>query len=69
MFPIIHFILSLQSNRLLMPLKLCKVAPKKPFNAAFLKVTDTTSLEAEIDWMVYDLYGLTEEERKIVEGE
>lgn len=30
---------------------------------------DTTSLEAEIDRMVYDLYGLTEEERKIVEGE
>jgi hypothetical protein len=26
-------------------------------------------LEAEIDRMVYDLYGLTEEERKIVEGE
>jgi hypothetical protein len=30
---------------------------------------DTTSLEAEIDRMVYDLYGLTEEERKIVEGD
>ncbi len=32
-------------------------------------IADTTSLEAEIDRMVYDLYGLTEEERKIVEGE
>jgi hypothetical protein len=28
---------------------------------------DTSALEAEIDEMVYDLYGLTEEERKIVE--
>lgn len=30
---------------------------------------DITEIEAEIDRMVYDLYGLTEEERKIVEGE
>ena len=29
---------------------------------------DTSALEAKIDEMVYDLYGLTEEERKIVEG-
>jgi len=29
---------------------------------------DTTTLEAEIDRMVYDLYGLTEEEVRIVEG-
>jgi hypothetical protein len=29
---------------------------------------DTSALEAEIDRMVYDLYGLTEEEREIVEG-
>ncbi|HET8860735.1 DUF7149 domain-containing protein [Marivirga sp.] len=29
---------------------------------------DTTSLEQEIDQMVYELYGLTEEEIKIVEG-
>ena len=28
---------------------------------------NTSALEAEIDEMVYDLYGLTEEERKIVE--
>jgi len=30
---------------------------------------DTSALEAEIDRMVYELYGLTEEEIKIVEGE
>ncbi|SHJ98068.1 type II restriction m6 adenine DNA methyltransferase, Alw26I/Eco31I/Esp3I family [Tangfeifania diversioriginum] len=30
---------------------------------------DTTALEAEIDQMVYALYGLTEEEVKVVEGE
>lgn len=29
---------------------------------------DTTLLEQEIDAMVYELYGLTEEEIKIVEG-
>lgn len=29
---------------------------------------DTTTLEAEIDRMVYELYGLTEEEVKVVEG-
>lgn len=28
---------------------------------------DTNSLEAEIDQLVYELYGLTEEEIKIVE--
>ncbi|MFP4019803.1 MAG: hypothetical protein ACLFUH_11205 [Bacteroidales bacterium] len=28
---------------------------------------DTSALEAEIDRMVYDLYGLTEEEVRIVE--
>jgi len=31
--------------------------------------SDTTDLESEIDHLVYELYGLTEEERKIVEGE
>lgn len=30
---------------------------------------DTTSLEAEIDRMVYELYGLTEEEVRVVEGD
>ena len=29
---------------------------------------DTTALETEIDQMVYELYGLTEEEIAIVEG-
>lgn len=31
--------------------------------------TDTSALEAEIDCLVYELYGLTEEEIRIVEGE
>jgi adenine-specific DNA-methyltransferase len=31
-------------------------------------VADTSSLESEIDQMVYELYGLTEEEVKVVEG-
>lgn len=30
---------------------------------------DTTDLESEIDKLVYELYGLAEEEIKIVEGE
>ena len=30
---------------------------------------DTTDLEKEIDQLVYQLYGLTKEEIKIVEGE
>jgi hypothetical protein len=29
---------------------------------------DTSELESEIDQLVYELYGLTEEEIKIVEG-
>lgn len=29
---------------------------------------DTSKLEKEIDQLVYQLYGLTEEEKKIVEG-
>ncbi len=29
---------------------------------------DTTELESEIDQMVYELYGLTEDEIKVVEG-
>ena len=32
------------------------------------KGEDTTSLESEIDQLVYQLYGLSEEEIKIVEG-
>ncbi len=31
-------------------------------------MADTSSLEREIDWMVYGLYGLSEEEIKIVEN-
>lgn len=30
---------------------------------------DTSKLEGKIDQLVYELYGLTEEEIKIVEGE
>lgn len=30
--------------------------------------TDTTALEAEIDQMVYKLYGLTDKEIKIIES-
>ncbi len=30
--------------------------------------TNTSELEAEIDWLVYDLYGLTDEEIAVVEG-
>lgn len=33
------------------------------------QLSDTSALEAQIDRLVYDLYGLTEEEIKIVEGE
>ena len=39
------------------------VEAKKPSNVA-----DTTALEAEIDQLVYQLYGLTEEEIAVVEG-
>jgi very-short-patch-repair endonuclease len=36
--------------------------------SSILQNIDTTALEAEIDQLVYTLYGLTEEEIKIVEG-
>jgi len=39
-----------------------KIYVKKSIPAA-----DTSSLEKEIDQLVYELYGLTEEEIKIVE--
>ena len=39
------------------------LAAKKADNTA-----DTSAMEAEIDRLVYSLYGLTEEEIKIVEG-
>jgi hypothetical protein len=32
-------------------------------------LSDTSALESEIDRLVYELYGLTEEEIRIVEGE
>lgn len=52
-------------------------AERKPFEELVNEIirlkkmeptTDTSALEAEIDRMVYDLYGLTEEEINIVEG-
>jgi len=42
--------------------------PSSPFYKGELSNTDTSVLEREIDEMVYKLYGLTEEEIKIVEG-
>lgn len=58
------------------PLKIADTPTQKRFIdcvEAIMKVkksnnTDTSALEAEIDSMVYDLYGLTEKEIKIVEG-
>jgi len=41
-----------------------KIFSLKKFNPA----TDTSAMEKEIDQLVYELYGLTEEEIKIVEG-
>ena len=38
-----------------------------PFRGQGCGKADTSTLEAEIDRMVYDLYGLTEEEKEIVE--
>jgi len=42
--------------------------PSSPFIKGELKDADTSALEREIDEMVYKLYGLTEDEIKIVEG-
>jgi hypothetical protein len=33
-----------------------------------LKNPDNTKIESEIDQLVYELYGLTEEEIRVVEG-
>jgi hypothetical protein len=47
---------------------------RKSLNKAYLKVkksdpaADTSVLEAEIDRLVYELYGLTDEEIRIVES-
>jgi tRNA1(Val) A37 N6-methylase TrmN6 len=61
----------------------CKLFPCKPFKDSnsvkeviekIIKVksnspeTDTTKLESDLDKMIYDLYELTEEEIKIIEG-
>lgn len=42
----------------------CKTLTAKQHNSA----ADTRALEAELDRMVYQIYGLTEEEIRIVEG-
>jgi hypothetical protein len=42
--------------------------PLSPLNRGELKDTDTAALEKQIDKMVYNLYGLTEEEIVIIEG-
>lgn len=52
--------------------EMCLVNMAWGFNRLFLDVkqnplADTSALEAEIDRLVYDLYGLTEEEIRIVE--
>ena len=39
-----------------------------PIQDKVLGVADTTDLEAQIDQLVYQLYDLTEEEIKIIEG-
>jgi hypothetical protein len=44
-----------------------KQPPSSPFSKGELSNTDTSALERQIDKMVYKLYGLTEEEIKIVE--
>jgi len=42
--------------------------PVSPFVKGELKGVDTSALERQIDEMVYKLYGLTDNEIKIVEG-
>jgi hypothetical protein len=59
-------------------MELISMTPRLALNKAFLKVkpnrqeiehfNDTSFLESQIDQLVYELYGLTEEEIKIVEG-
>jgi hypothetical protein len=53
-----------QSNREAIEERVEKILTAKKKNAS----ADTTPLEREIDQLVYKLYGLTEEEIKIVEG-
>ncbi len=49
-------------------LELHKRTPQTPFEQEQLK-REIAATDAQIDRLVYDLYGLTEEEIKIVEGE
>lgn len=60
-----------------LPIKPLPLADQQPFIALVDRIleakggdpaADTTAIEAQIDRMVYDLYGLTEEEIAIVEG-
>ena len=57
------------------PIKNISETKQKPFIVLVNKILelkqqnqDTTDLEAEIDRLVYELYGLTEDEIKIIEG-
>lgn len=59
------------------PIKIISEQQQKPFITLVVKILEakksdananTTALEREIDVMVYKLYGLTEEEIKIIEG-
>lgn len=53
------------------------VNPRKSLNKAFLKQKPLRSeielnmaiLEQQVDELVYGLYGITEEERRVIEGE
>jgi hypothetical protein len=45
-----------------------KQPPSSPFSKGELPDADTSALEQQIDKMVYELYGLTQEEIEIVEG-
>jgi adenine-specific DNA-methyltransferase len=60
------------------PVKQITEEQEKPFKELVTKIlemkksnpqTDTTELEREIDQLVYELYGLTETEIKLVEGD
>ena len=60
-----------------LPLKICSREQQKPIIDLVDKIlatkkadftADTTGLEAEIDRLVYELYGLSDEEIKVVEG-
>ena len=60
-----------------LPVKICDLSQQKVIIDEVEKVmatkesspsADTSALESEIDHLVYQLYGLTEEEIKIIEG-